>query len=104
LDATRHQKQDKITYSEIKDQLKDCIFFNRFSPGRCFRVEELLPSTLDGEEGIQHQFVDEKDLQSYVLRTVFGRKRQLPDDTSLQDWLYHHPNKLASIREIRESI
>ena len=53
---------------------------------------------------MKHKFKDESDLQNYVLKTVFGRKRSFGDGTTLQDWLYLHPNKLATIREIRESI
>jgi len=39
-----------------------------------------------------------------VLKTVFGRKKTFSDGASIQDWLYLVPNKLSSLREIRESI
>jgi hypothetical protein len=53
---------------------------------------------------LEHQFASEKDLASYLLRTVFGRKKGFTGGVSVQDWLYLHPNKLSSIRELRESI
>ena len=39
-----------------------------------------------------------------MLKTVFGRKKTFSDGASIQDWLYLVPNKLSSLREIRESI
>ena len=53
---------------------------------------------------MRHNFKTEKDLATYILKTVFGRKKIFADGTSIQDWLYLHPNKLSSIREIRENI
>lgn len=115
------QDEESLGYAEIQRQLKDCIFFNRFQRSKCFSIYEVIPSMVeqDGErqkiypehedgfnlaESIKHRFKDEQDLQSYILKTVFGRKKAFSDGTSLQDWLYLHPNKLSSIREIRESI
>ena len=42
-------------------------------------------------------------MQTYILKTVFGRKKGSTEGR-LQDWLYLYANKLASIRDIRESI
>lgn len=116
IDVLRYEGK-QISYPSITSQLKDCVFFNRFQPGRCFTLDEVLPSHLaegaifasGGEPEnrapqLPHKFNNEKELQDYILKTVFGRKKPLCEGTSLQDWLYLHPNKLASIREIRESI
>ena len=97
------QGQDDLSYDLILQNLDQCIFFDKFQKNRCFSLYEILPSQVD-DNLIKHKFKDEQDLQNYVLKTVFGRKRSFGDGTTLQDWLYLHPNKLATIREIRESI
>jgi hypothetical protein len=65
---------------------------------------QLCPSAANESTALGHRFASEKELATYLLRTVFGRKKAFTEGTSVQDWLYLHPNKLSSIRELRESI
>ena len=53
VDAKLLQKEktgaqaEPMTYDQIRDELKDCIFFDRFQKGRCLSLYEVLPSMVD---------------------------------------------------------
>ena len=99
IDAHRYRQSlektsddELLQYKDIQKQLKDCIFFNRFQKNKCFSIYEVIPSVIDQDnetlkvypgnddpsniaEPIKHDFRNEQDLQAYILKTVFGRKK-----------------------------
>lgn len=88
------------TYHEVTAALSDRILFQVNTPQKLFHVEELLPSTVKSVR--KHSFKEDFDLSACLLAKVFGRKKPAKDGTSLQDWLYLYPTKLALVREIRD--
>lgn len=90
------------------DDLQEVVLFDRFNPFSCFRIHEVLPGEvrqgMDSYHPYQDRFRSELDLKLYIQRRIFGKKKPCEEDTSVQDWLYLFPSKLAMIKTLREKI
>ena len=54
IDAHRYRQSlektsddELLQYKDIQQQLKDCVFFNRFQKNKCFSLYEVIPSVID---------------------------------------------------------
>lgn len=107
IDVRQSEAQEngeELGFDTIQKELQECIFFDRYQTQKCFKAFELLPGVIAENRKVAQRFETELDLQTYLLKKLFGRKKAFTDGTTLQDWLYLFPSKLAIVKDIRESI
>ena len=89
------------SYEDLTHLYANSVMFEASRPHRLLQPHELLPSGLPSCR--ESAFANMYDLSANLQAKVFGRKAP-KDGTELRDWLYLFPSKLASVKELRDSI